>query len=100
MKQKKKWPAFLDHAAASGPCCICALIGREQKSPTELHHYGRSGMGMKCSDLMVARLCGDCHQKIQGRGYVAFDRADSLEYWYAMVEDNNAMLREYIEAQG
>jgi len=65
MRQKKKPyrnPLFLNFCHVfmqPAECCVCGNRPWE-----DLHHFGDDGgMGMKPSDLEVARLCPACHEK-------------------------------------
>ena len=63
--------AFLQWAKGQGgACCICGDNGRE------LYHIGDHGMGQKGSDLLVARVCRKCHEYVQGKRRIAFERMD------------------------
>lgn len=48
------------------PCCVCGAPG-----PSEAHHFGRHGMGIKCSDIRTVPLCSalnGCHDTFHQHG--------------------------------
>ena len=100
-KKNKKHPEYRQWTIDQNlPCCICAIEGLEQTTPTELHHYQKSGMGMKCSDLEMVPLCGSHHKEIQGKYYIALKRLGLEHIWWWMVQTSNDLKRKYIEEQG
>lgn len=55
-------------------CCHCRAPG-----PSEPHHFGAHGMGIKASDYEVAPLCGTDHDYWHDHGHLpGLDRVGSL----------------------
>lgn len=93
MSRPFKNRTFLEWAKHTGGiCCICRHLKGDFVEAQELHHYGEKGMGQKCSDYRVARLCRSCHTKYQGRRQMAFIRNNEFELWCAMLRDNVDLL--------
>ena len=76
-----------------GTCCICG-----QRRVEQLHHFGSKGIGQKCSDLLVCRVCEPCHSRIQGKRRIAFERRGELDVWADMLEDALLLLEQYTAA--
>ena len=90
-------PGFLAWAKKQhGPCCVCKHLRGRLVNADELHHYGEKGMGQKCSDYQVARLCRSCHGRYQGRKGMAFHRNGEYELWSAMLRDNVDLLEGWV----
>lgn len=77
-------------------CCICRAITGACVPASELHHFGQGGMGMKGVDHLVAPVCRQHHEAIQGKYRSWFVMNDELETWTAMLESANSMLSQYI----
>jgi hypothetical protein len=75
------------------PCCICAAEG-DHVDAADLHHFERSGMGMKCSDYFVAPVCRAHHELIQGKYERQLLMMGKAEWWLAL---NHAALRLIVE---
>lgn len=75
-----------------GRCCVCG--GKFEQA----HHFGDKGMGQKCSDFMVCRICEKCHTTYQGKRFIGFERAGQLDVLCAMQRDALQMLSDYAEA--
>lgn len=89
--------AFLRFAHELGGGCAFARDGHHD-GPIELHHFGEKGMGMKASDLLVARVCRRCHGLVQGkRSFRTFERAGLGEVYHLMLEDSLRLLAAYVE---
>ena len=76
-------------------CCVC-----RDGAGAQLHHFGPKGMGQKASDLLVARVCAECHlgkNAIQGKRRIAFERIDRLDVWCDINEDCIGLLSSYVE---
>lgn len=74
-----------------GPCCVC-----RQHKFQQLHHFGAKGIGQKCSDLLVCRVCEPCHSRIQGKRRLAFERRKEMDVWADMLEDALLLLEQYL----
>jgi hypothetical protein len=83
-----------------GPCCICLWLKGETNWQTELHHYGEKGVGQKCSDLVVARVCVPHHKEVQGKRRIAFLRLNRIDWLEALEADNVRLLAAYVEHLG
>ena len=70
-----------------GPCCIC---GRQQWE--EAHHHGDKGMGQRCNDYEVARVCLECHKKVQGKRKAYFARTGDYDLLARMQADTIELL--------
>jgi hypothetical protein len=80
--------AFLSFAKQQGGvCCICLRVHGEQVPAEELHHWGNKGMGQKCHDYEVARLCCACHREQQGKKRMAYIRRNEFEVLEALTRD-------------
>lgn len=88
-------PEFLEWSKRQvSYCCVCRA-----KLGNELHHFGPAGMGQKGSDLLVARVCSDCHRgknSIQGKRRIGFERIGKLDTWCDILEDCIELLTSYI----
>lgn len=73
-----------------GACCVCRTNRFEER-----HHFGKKGMGQKCSDLLVCRVCKGCHSRLQGKRRIAFERLGQLDVWADMLEDAMWLLERY-----
>lgn len=79
-----------------GRCCVC-WEERQIETPFEdLHHIGRSGMGMKGSDLQVARVCRSCHAWVQGKRRLQFERIGKPGVWTALQADALELLAGWV----
>lgn len=95
-KANRKDPEFLKWARRQGgSCCVCRAVSGDQIPASELHHFGKSGMGLKGVDHFVARVCRDHHTFVQGKYRSWFVRNNELETWTAMLEDALSMLSNY-----
>jgi len=97
----KDFLAFVHTARRDGLCVAC-----ESRPWSQLHHCGSDGgVGLKPSDYLVARICGECHRtapynlklrsllKAHHEGLAATylsDAADSLSLWSAHLESRLA----------
>lgn len=91
--------SFLSWAKEQGGlCCVCNHLHGINTPAAELHHWGDKGMGQKCDDHQVCRLCVTCHRDHQGKKGMAFHRAGEYELWCAMARDAVALLSAYLEA--
>lgn len=72
-----------------GLCCIC-----HYRIGVQLHHL-EPGLGKKGSDLMVARLCIQCHQWAEGKRRMALERLGKTDVWIDMLEDSLKLLAGY-----
>ena len=76
-----------------GPCCVC-----RSEPGVELHHFGDKGMGQRASDLLVARVCRECHGRVQGKRLAhSFERSGMVGEHVALLADNVALLAAYVE---
>jgi hypothetical protein len=73
-----------------GKCCLCGA------QADELHHFGRRGMGRKGSDLMVARVCRECHARVQGLGTVSADRSGRTSEMMSLQADALELANMYL----
>lgn len=81
--------AFLSFAHEQyGPCCMC-----KERPWAELHHYGAKGMGQRCDDYEVARVCHECHENVQGKRAAYFARTGLYSMLSAMQTDNIELLK-------
>lgn len=80
-----------------GRCCIHWLLHCEERPGEELHHYGPKGMGQKASDLLLARVCKECHGRYQGKRRIGFERAGEIAVLEALEADNVDLLHSYVE---
>lgn len=80
-----------------GFCCLCWRLHGEQVSAAELHHWSDKGMGQKCSDYEVARVCRKCHEYVQGKRRAYFTRTNEWEVLAAMQEDALDLLMAWSE---
>lgn len=76
---------------AYSSCCLC-----REKLFEELHHFADKGIGQKCSDLFVCRVCRDCHEEIQGKRKIALGRLGRITDWISMQEDALDLLAGYV----
>lgn len=72
------------------PCCLCG------DPCEELHHWGEKGMGQKCHDYEVARLCRLCHAQQQGKRRLAYYRSEKLDVLECLMRDSIDLLMGYI----
>ena len=72
-----------------GICCLC-----NDKAGAQLHHL-EPGMGKKGSDLLVCRLCKECHGWAEGKRRIALTRMGRLDDWADMLEDALELLSGY-----
>jgi len=95
LKQKPyKSPEFLKFAKHQiRKCIVC-----EQKYGTQLHHFGKRGIGQKATDLLVCRVCKECHDSIQGKSEVGFERLGQTEIWIKMQADALELLMLYVQS--
>jgi hypothetical protein len=70
-------------------CCLC-----REKPGSQLHHL-EPGLGKKGSDLLVCRVCPECHQWAEGKRRIALERMDKLGEWTDMLVDSLKLLSEY-----
>lgn len=62
------------------PCMVCEC------GPSEVHHFGKSGMALKCSDFLTVPLCREHHQEFHNTGRLGvFDRL-TTELWFYRVQ--------------
>lgn len=94
----KKFLEWAQHQG--GECCVCRVIHGDHKPAVELHHFGKSGVGMKGRDHFVARLCREHHSYLQGKGRIWFSRGGNWEVWTAMLEDALNLLSDYVLQNG
>lgn len=45
-------------AVRARPCCLCGCPG-----PSDPHHFGARGTGIKADDLFAVPLCRACHDE-------------------------------------
>lgn len=77
--------AFLAFAKRQhGNCCLC---WPNFHSGEELHHFGEKGMGQKGHDYLVARVCHDHHEEVQGKRKHAFAREGNADLLIRMQAD-------------
>ena len=74
-----------------GDCCLCGRYA------VDLHHFKKSGMGTKCDDYFVCRVCRPCHEGVQGKYAMSLDRLGRSGDWVAMLEDNTNLLADYAD---
>jgi hypothetical protein len=75
-----------------GECCLC------DSPAVDLHHFGsQGGMGMKGSDYWIARVCRDCHARVQGKRRLAFMRNGDLETYVCLLEDALELAERWID---
>ena len=69
--------------SARGQPCLVRIPGACNFNPatTVLAHLNGGGMGTKKSDLFGAFCCSSCHDVVDGRVKVAFNR-DTIELWH------------------
>lgn len=89
-----KSPDFLDWAKQQVRKCIVC----ENKYGSQLHHFGKRGIGQKATDLLVCRVCKGCHESIQGKSLVAFERLGQKEIWIKMQADALELLMGYVQS--
>jgi len=90
--------AFLSFAKQQGGlCCICLRLHGVSRPAEELHHWGEKGMGQKCHDYEVARLCRACHREQQGKKRMAYIRRDEFEILEAMTRDALDLMICYVQ---
>jgi len=65
----------------------------------ELHHWGDKGMGQKCDDYDIARVCRACHRKVQGKRRSKLILRGEIEIIEAMERDAIDLLKEYVESR-
>lgn len=75
-----------------GVCCLCLRLHGKIVYADHVHHFGEKGMGQKCSDYEVTRLCAACHERVQGKRRAYFSRTNEWEVLAAMQEDTIALL--------
>lgn len=93
--------AFLKWAKEQGgSCCVCRYLHGILKPAEELHHWGSKGMGQKCDDYHVCRVCSACHREHQGKKDMAFHRRGEYELWCAMARDAVDLLAGYVQEEG
>jgi hypothetical protein len=64
------------------PCLYCG------KSPSDAHHVGSRGMGLKHADSMVIPLCRMCHSSHHDRGIPSLDWCrDKLAWFWALLSE-------------
>lgn len=81
-----------------GQCCLCWRLTGDRVPGSELHHFsGDTGMGMKGSDHVVARVCLACHASVQGKRWIAFMREGEFETLAALQEDAIRLLSGWVE---
>jgi len=91
-------PEFLRFAKEQGGiCCVCRRTTGVSRQAEELHHFGEKGMGQKCHDYEIARVCRRCHGEIQGKRRMAFIRADRMDILEAMATDALELLIAYVQ---
>jgi hypothetical protein len=73
-----------------GQCAVC-----KTEPGAELHHLDGGTMGRKGSDLMVARVCRECHGDVQGKRFLAFHRENRLDVWVGLLTDALKLLAAY-----
>jgi hypothetical protein len=73
-----------------GPCCLCGAPA------DELHHFGPRGMGRKGSDLMVARVCNECHRLVQGLGTLSAARTNRVADLISLQSDALELADRYL----
>ena len=75
----KKWLAFVREL----PCIRCGGV------PSDPHHVGSRGMGLKQPDSMVIPLCRPCHTSHHDHNRPTSDwcRERLAELWAAMAKD-------------
>jgi len=98
MEKKKRYRDrdFLSWAKEQrGYCCLCRRISGVLVYADELHHWGEKGMGQKCHDYEIARLCRPCHEQQQGKRRAAYLRRDEVEILEALTRDALDLLMEY-----
>jgi hypothetical protein len=83
-----------------GICCLCRRLHGEEVPAVEAHHWGDKGMGQKCSDYEVARVCRKCHEYVQGKRRAYFTRTGEWEVLAAMQEDALDLLMAWSERGG
>lgn len=92
--------AFLKWAKENGGvCCVCRHLHGLSRPAQELHHWGQKGMGQKCDDYHVCRVCATCHRDHQGKKDMAFHRTGDYELWCAMARDAVDLLASYLESK-
>ena len=81
---------------------MCRSIHGNHKLAVELHHfdYYNRGMGIKGRDHVVARLCREHHNYLQGKGRIWFSRGGNWEVWTAMLEDSLNLMSDYMLQEG
>lgn len=83
-----------------GVCCLCRRLRGDEVQATSLHHYSDKGMGQRCSDYLVARVCEGCHEYVQGKRRAYFTRTGEWEVLAAMQEDALDLLMAWSERGG
>lgn len=71
-----------------GICCLC-----RERPWTQLHHHGDKGMGQRCDDYEVARVCQECHEGVQGKRSAYFARTGLYSILSAMQADTIILLK-------
>ncbi len=75
-------------------CCVCRA-----RPGSQLHHIEVGGMGMKCPDFKVCRVCPECHREVQGKGRNACERLGMDGTWKDMVTDALDLVTDYMEGR-
>jgi hypothetical protein len=102
MIPKHKIPRDRDYLAwakeQGGPCCLCRRLRGNVVFGDQLHHIADKGMGQKGDDHLVARVCHQCHEGVQGKRRAYFARTGEWEIFSALQEDALALLSAYVGA--
>jgi hypothetical protein len=72
------------------PCCVCELLGVEQKFSTEVHHKLVRGKGIRASDYETMPLCFAHHsaQTPLPFGHAVHKGTKSFEAQYGTQDDH------------
>jgi len=76
------------------PCCVCAMKGLSQKSPTEVAHVGVRGIGQKCNGWDVLPFCGVEHHREGKESHHKLGK----RFWVVHRLERFEMIRRYQEA--
>lgn len=72
------------------PCIACGA-----SAPSEPHHFGKSGMGLKCSDYLTVPLCTIHHRHWHDHRRIDPFTREVTESWFYRVQAEQ--LRDWLE---
>lgn len=88
-------PKFIEFVKHKCKCCVTGYYC-EFDSMVEVHHYGKRGLGQKCSDYEVVPLLWYLHRKAQEMTREAFEKEFNVNF----AEISKALVEEYKKQGG